>query len=275
MAETIRAVSQATGISVYLLKKMLAQGDITQITVDDVFEYQRREAIRNARMTEAEVLAYFRHDEDAFREALAKGAIMPLVDGSYWGKDVVELTPHRFALLPEHPAYTPTRPEPNLPIIWKPVSPLAQANFKQAFETRLRQSEFWTHDGENFYAPDGIYCESKVRGIRKTMRTSRLANAPLYAPDVEATPTGQAERVKVQGYTTPRATVVNLSVMDDYGVWAHSHGVYNMPEAWNKALQRAVHMLGMAMVFDPNDNIDSVMERLSAWLDQKVIKDAL
>ena len=268
MAQTIKAVSLTTGFSVYKLKKMLAQGDITQITVDDVFEYQRREAIRNARMTEAEVLAYFRHDEGAFHAALANGAIMPMVDGSYWGKDVVELTPHRFALLPEHPAYTPTRPEPNLPIIWKPASPLAQANFKQAFETRLRQSEFWTHDGENFYAPDGIYCESKVRGIRKTMRASRLANAPLYAPDAEATPTGQAERVRVQGFSTPRATVVNLSVMDDWGVWAHSHGVYNAPDAWDKALQRAVHMLGMAMVFDATDTIDSVMARLAAWLDQ-------
>lgn len=268
MAQTIKAVSLTTGFSVYKLKKMLAQGDITQITVDDVFEYQRREAIRNARMTEAEVLAYFRHDEGALREALATGAIMPLVDGRYLGRDLVELTPHRFALLPEHPAYTPTRPEPNLPIEWNPVSPLAQANFKRAFESRLRQSEFWTHDGVNFYASDGIYCESRVRGIRKTMRASRLANAPLYAPDVEATPTGQAERVKVQGYTTPRATVINLSIMDDYGVWAHSHGVYNAPEAWDKALQRAVHTLGMAMVFDTTDTIDSVMARLAAWLDQ-------
>jgi hypothetical protein len=270
MAQTIRAVSQATGISVYLLKKMLAQGDITQITVDDVFEYQRREAIRNARMTEAEVLAYFRHDEGAFHEALANGAIMPLVDGRYLGRDLVELTPHRFALLPPHPAYTPTRPEPNLPIEWNPVSALAKANFKRAFESRQSQSEFWTHDGVNFYAPDGIYCASRVRGIRKTMRASRLANAPLYAPDVVATPTGQAERVKVQGYTTPRATVVNLSVMDDYGVWAHSHGVYNAPEAWVKALQRAVHMLGMAMIFDATDTIDSVMGALASWLDTAV-----
>lgn len=270
MAQTIKAVSLITGFSVYKLKKMLAQGDITQITVDDVFEYQRREAIRNARMTEAEVLAYFRHDEGALREALATGAIMPLVDGSYLGRDLVELTPHRFALLPEYPAYTPTRPEPNLPIEWNPVSPMAKANFKRAFESRLNQSEFWTHDGVNFYAPDGIYCQSKVRGIRRTMRASRLANAPLYAPNVVATPTGKTERIKVQGFTTPRATVVNLSVMDDWGVWAHSHGVYNAPEAWNKALQRAVHMFGMAMVFDTTDTIDSVMARLAAWLDTAV-----
>lgn len=267
---SIKSVSQATGISVYKLNKMLAQGLIPQITVTDVFEYQRRESMRNARMTEAEVLFYFRHDEGAFREALANGAIMPMVDGSYLGRDLVELTPHRFALLPEHPAYTPTRPEPNLPIEWNPVSPLAKANFKRAFEARLSQSEFWTHDGVNFYAPDGIYCQSKVRGIRKTMRASRLANAPLYAPDVVATPTGQAERIKVQGFTTPRATVVNLSVMDDYGVWAHSHGVYNAPEAWDKALQRAVHMLGMAMAFSPTSTVDSVMAALAGWLDTAV-----
>lgn len=270
MAESIKAVSQVTGISVYKLKKMLAQGDITQITVTDVFECQRREAIRNARMTEAEVLFHFKHDNGAFREALATGAIMPLVDGRYLGRDLVELTPHRFALLPEHPAYTPTRPEPNLPIEWNPVSPMAKTRFEQAFETRLRQSEFWTHDGKNFYAPDGIYCQSKVRGIRKTMRASRLANAPLYAPDVVATPTGQAERIKVQGFTTQRATVVNLSIMDDYGVWAHSHGVYNAPEAWTKALQRAVHMLGMAMVIEPTETVDSVMEAIASWLDTAV-----
>lgn len=270
MAESIKAVSQVTGISVYKLKKMLAQGDIAQITVTDVFECQRREAIRNARLTAGEVVAYLRHDEGAYREALACGAIMPLVDGRYLGRDLVELTPHRFALLPEHPAYTPTRPEPNLPIEWNPVSPLARANFNRAFESRLRQSEFWTHDGVNFYAPDGIYCQSKVRGIRKTMRASRLANAPLYAPDVVATPTGQAERIKVQGFTTPRSTVVNLSVMDDYGVWAHSHGVYNAPEAWVKALQRAVNALGMAVVINPTETVDSVMAALAGWLDTAV-----
>ena len=267
---SIKAVSQATGISVYKLNKMLAQGLIPQITVTDVFEYQRRESMRNARMTAGEVVAYLRHDEGAYREALACGAIMPMVDGMFLGEDVVDMQPHRFALLPPHPAYTPTRPEPNLPIEWNPVSPMAKARFEQAFETRLRQSEFWTHDGKNFYAPDGIYCQSKVRGIRKTMRASRLANAPLYAPDVAATPTGQAERIKVQGFTTPRATVVNLSVMDDYGVWAHSHGVYNAPEAWDKALQRAVNALGMAMVFTPTDNIDTVLDRLAEWLDTAV-----
>lgn len=270
MAESIKAVSQVTGISVYKLKKMLAQGLIPQITVTDVFEYQRRESMRNARLTAGEVVAYLRHDEGAYREALACGAIMPMVDGKFVGEDVVNLTPHRFALLPPHPAYTPTRPEPNLPIVWNPVSPLARANFNRAFESRLSQSEFWTHDGVNFYAPDGIYCQSKVRGIRKTMRASRLANAPLYAPDVGATPTGQAERIKVQGFTTQRATVVNLSVMDDYGVWAHSHGVYNAPEAWTKALQRAVHMLGMAMVFNPTEAVDSVMEAIASWLDTAV-----
>lgn len=267
---SIKAVSQATGISVYKLNKMLAQGLIPQITVTDVFESQRRESMRNARMTAGEVVAYLRHDEGAYREALACGAIMPMVDGMFLGEDVVDMQPHRFALLPPHPAYTPTRPEPNLPIEWNPVSPMAKARFEQAFETRLRQSEFWTHDGKNFYAPDGIYCQSKVRGIRKTMRASRLANAPLYAPDVAATPTGQAERIKVQGFTTPRATVVNLSVMDDYGVWAHSHGVYNAPEAWDKALQRAVNALGMAMVFTPTDNIDTVLDRLAEWLDTAV-----
>ena len=267
---SIKAVSQTTGISVYKLNKMLAQGLIPQITVTDVFEYQRRESMRNARMTAGEVVAYLRHDEGAYREALACGAIMPMVDGKFLGKDAVDMQPHRFALLPPHPAYTPTRPEPNLPIEWNPVSPMAKARFEQAFETRLRQSEFWTHDGKSFYAPDGIYCQSKVRGIRKTMRASRLANAPLYAPDVVATPTGQAERIKVQGFTTQRATVVNLSVMDDYGVWAHSHGVYNAPEAWDKALQRAVHALGMAMVFTPTDSIDTVLDRLAEWLDTAV-----
>jgi len=270
MAESIQAVSQATGVSVYKLKKMLAQGLIPQITVTDVFEAQRRESMRNARLTAGEVVAYLRHDEGAYREALACGAIMPLVDGKFVGEDVVNLTPHRFALLPPHPAYTPTRPEPNLPIVWNPATPMAQANFERAFETRLQQSEFWTHDGNAFYALDGIYCQSKVRGVRKTMRTSRLANAPLYAPDVAATPTGQAERIKVQGFSTPRATVVNLSVMDDYGVWAHSHGVYNAPEAWVKALQRAVHTLGMAMVFAPNETVNDVMARLAAWLDAAV-----
>lgn len=267
---TIKAVSQTTGISVYKLNKMLAQGLIPQITVTDVFEYQRRESMRHAHMTAGEVVAYLRHDEGAYREALACGAIMPLVDGKFVGEDVVNLTPHRFALLPPHPAYTPTRPEPNLPIVWNPVSPLAQANFKRAFESRLQQSEFWTHDGNAFYAPDGIYCQSKVRGIRKTMRASRLANAPLYAPDVVATPTGQAERIKVQGFTTPRSTVVNLSIMDDYGVWAHSHGVYNAPEAWSKALQRAVNALGMAVVIEPTETVDSVMEALAEWLDTAV-----
>ena len=270
MAESIKAVSQATGISVYKLNKMLAQGLIPQITVADVFEAQRRESMRNARLTAGEVVAYLRHDEGAYREALACGAIMPLVDGKFVGEDVVNLTPHRFALLPPHPAYTPTRPEPNLPIVWNPVSPMVKAKFEQAFETRLRQSEFWTHDGNAFYAPDGIYCQSKVRGIRKTMRASRLANAPLYAPNVVATPTGQAERIKVQGFTTPRATVVNLSVMDDYGVWAHSHGVYNAPEAWGKALQRAVNALGMAVVIEPTETVDSVMEALASWLDTAV-----
>lgn len=270
MAESIKAVSQVTGISVYKLKKMLAQGDITQITVDDVFEAQRRESMRNARMTEAEVLFYLKHDEGAYREALACGAIMPMVDGTFVGEDVVNLTPHRFALLPPHPAYTPTRPEPNLPIVWNPVTPMAQAQFAKAYETRLQQSEFWTHDGNAFYAPDGIYCQSKVRGIRKTMRASRLANATLYATDVEATPTGQAERIKVQGFTTPRATVVNLSVMDDYGVWAHSHGVYNAPEAWGKTLLRAVNALGMAVSDAIPCGIDSVLDDLASWLDTAV-----
>lgn len=270
MAESIKAVSQATGISVYKLKKMLAQGDITQITVTDVFEYQRRESMRNARLTAGEVVAYLRHDEGAYREALACGAIMPMVDGNFVGDDVVNPTPHRFALLPPHPAYTPTRPEPNLPIVWGFVTNASQWRFDRAFENRLQQSEFWTHDGNAFYAPDGIYCQSKVRGIRKTMRAGRLANAPLYAPDVVATPTGQAERIKVQGFTTPCSTVVNLSIMDDYGVWAHSHGVYNAPEAWVKALQRAVHALGMAMVFTPTDTIDTVLDRLAEWLDTAV-----
>lgn len=267
---SIKSVSQATGISVYKLNKMLAQGLIPQITVADVFEYQRREAARNARMTEAEVLFYLKHDAYSFHAALACGALMPMIDGLYLGKDVVEMTPHRFALLPPHPAYTPTRPAPNLPIVWRPGSPMAQAQFAKAFETRLQQSEFWTHDSNSFYAPDGIYSKPQTRGIRKTMRASRLANAPLYAPDVAATPTGKSERIKVQGFTTPRSTVVNLSVMDDYGVWAHSHGVYNAPEAWDKALQRAVNALGMAVVIAPTETIDSVMDGLASWLDTAV-----
>jgi hypothetical protein len=53
-------------------------------------------------------------------------------------------------------------------------------------------------------------------------------------------------------------------------VWAHSHGVYNAPEAWAKALQRAVHALGMAMVFAPNETVNDVMARLAAWLDAAV-----
>lgn len=267
---SIKSVSQVTGISVYKLNKMLAQGLIPQITVTDVFEAQRRESMRNARLTAGEVVAYLRHDEGAYREALACGAIMPMVDGKFVGEDVVNLTPHRFALLPPHPAYTPTRPEPNLPIVWNPATPMAQAQFAKAYETRLQQSEFWTHDGVNFYAPDGIYCQSKVRGIRKTMRASRLANAPLYAPDVVATPTGQAERIKVQGFTTPRSTVVNLSVMDDYGVWAHSHGVYNAPDAWGKTLLRAVNALGMAVSDAVPCGIDSVLDALAGWLDTAV-----
>ena len=270
MAESIKAVSQATGVSVYILKKLLAQGLIPKITVLDVFEYQRDETLRNARMTEAEVLAYFKHKEDAYHEALACGAIMPMVDGMFLGKDVVDMQPHRFALLPPHPAYTPTRPEPNLPIVWGFVNNASQWRYDRAFEARLQQSEFWTRTESGFYAPDGIYSKPQTRGIRKTMRASRLANAPLYAPDVVATPTGQAERVKVQGFTTQRATVVNLSVMDDYGVWAHSHGAYNAPEAWVKSLQRAVHALGMAMVFTPTDTTDMVLDRLASWLDTAV-----
>lgn len=270
MAESIKAVSQATGISPYKLGKMLAQGLIPQITVADVFEAQRRESMRNGRLTAGEVVAYLRHNEEAYREALANGSIMPLVDGNFVGDDVVNLTPHRHALLPPHPAYTPTRPEPNLPIVWNPATPMAKARFEQAFETRLRQSEFWTHDGNAFYAPDGIYCQSKVRGIRGVMRASRLANAPLYAPDVAATTTGQAERIKVQGFVTQRSTVVNLSIMDDWGVWAHAHGVYNAPEAWVKALQRAVHALGMAVVIAPTETVDSVMSALANWLNTAV-----
>lgn len=267
---SIKSVSQATGISVYKLNKMLAQGLIPQITVTDVFEYQRRESMRNARLTAGEVVAYLRHDEGAYREALACGAIMPTVDGKFVGEDVVNLTPHRFALLPPHPAYTPTRPEPNLPIVWGFVNNASQWRFDRAFENRLQQSEFWTRTGDGFHAPDGIYREPQTRGIRKTMRASRLANAPLYAPDVEATPTGQAERIKVQGFTTQRATVVNLSVMDDYGVWAHSHGVYNAPEAWDKALQRAVNALGMALAMSPTETIDNVLDCLASWLDTAV-----
>lgn len=270
MAESIKAVSQVTGISVYKLKKMLAQGLIPQITVTDVFEAQRRESMRNARLTAGEVVAYLRHDEGAYREALACGAIMPLVDGKFVGEDVVNLTPHRFALLPPHPAYTPTRPEPNLPIVWGFVNNASQWRYDRAFESRLQQSEFWTRTESGFYAPDGIYSKPQTRGIRKTMRASILANAPLYAPDVVSTPTGQAERIKVQGFTTARATVVNLSVMDDYGVWAHSHGVYNAPEAWVKALQRAVNALGMAVVIEPTETVDSVMAAIASWLDTAV-----
>lgn len=270
MAESIKAVSQVTGISPYKLGKMLAQGLIPQITVADVFEAQRRESLRNGRLTAGEVVAYLRHNEEAYREALANGSIMPLVDGNFVGDDVVNLTPHRHALLPPHSAYTPTRPEPNLPIVWNPATPMAKARFEQAFETRLRQSEFWTHDGNAFYAPDGIYCQSKVRGIRGVMRASRLANAPLYAPDVVATATGQAERIKVQGFATQRSTVVNLSIMDDYGVWAHSHGVYNAPEAWGKALLRAVHKLGMAVSDATPHSIDSTLDYLANWLNTAV-----
>lgn len=266
----IKSVSQATGISVYKLNKMLAQGLIPQITVTDVFEYQRRESMRHARLTAGEVVAYLRHDERAYREALACGAIMPMVDGKFVGEDVVNLTPHHFALLPPHPAYTPTRPEPNLPIVWGFVNNASQWRYDRAFENRLQQSEFWTRTDDGFHAPDGIYSKPQTRGIRKTMRASRLANAPLYAPDVVATPTGQAERIKVQGFTTSRSTVVNLSVIDDYGVWAHSHGVYNAPEAWDKALQRAVNALGMAVAIEPTEPVDSVMEALVRWLNTAV-----
>lgn len=267
---SIKSVSQVTGISVYKLKKMLAQGLIPQITVADVFEYQRRESMRNARLTAGEVVAYLRHDEGAYREALDCGAIMPMVDGKFVGEDVVNLTPHRFALLPPHPAYTPTRPEPNLPIVWGFVNNASQWRYDRAFEARLQQSEFWTRTDDGFHAPDGIYSKPQTRGISKTMRASRLANAPLYAPDVVATPAGKAERIKVQGFTTPCATVVNLSIMDDYGVWAHSHGVYNAPEVWVKALQRAVNALGMAVVIAPTETIDSVMDGLAEWLDTAV-----
>lgn len=267
---SIKAVSQTTGISVYKLKKMLAQGDIAQITVTDVFEYQRRESMRNARLAESEVLFYLKHDEGAYREALACGAIMPMVDGKFVGEDVADLQPHRFALLPPHPAYTPTRPEPNLPIVWGFVNNASQWRYDRAFEARLQQSEFWTRTDDGFHAPDGIYSKPQTRGIRKTMRACRLANAPLYAPDVVATPTGQAERIKVQGFTTPRSTVVNLSIMDDYGVWAHSHGVYNAPEAWVKALQRAVNALGMAVVIAPTETVDGVMDAIASWLDTAV-----
>lgn len=265
-ARDYRNVSLSTGASVYKIKKWYANGDIKAVETDEVAAYMRRaSAPARARLTFDEAVSYLNGDVAKFRAAVQCGALLPLLDGKFYGKDLLQLVPHRFALLPAHTAFTPTRPEPNDPIEWYPHTPKRVEQFMSAFASRRAQCEWWSQDGKVFTIPDGCCATASTRSIKLTWRDERKANAPLYAPDVAADAAGRAVRIRVQGFCSARETVVNLSVMDDYGVWTYSHGRYARFEAWHEALHRAVLALGMQVA--PLGDKQATLVFLQQWLD--------
>lgn len=265
-AKEIQAVSLATGISPYKLKKWYAAGTIDAIDKDVVADYVRRsQPPVDAFLTRDDVVFYLGGDEQRLNKALACGALLPTDTGLFYAGDLADLTPHKFALLPPHPNYTPIRPKKNQPIKWFPNTPEKKENFLRAFENRKAACEWWEHDGRSFFIPDGCYSASKMRLPKKTWRADREANAPLYNKAVPVDVHGKSVRVRVQGYASSAETVVNLAVMDDWGVWTYACGRYGAPDQWHQALYRAVRALGLDVTHAAD--AEAELDRIINWLD--------
>lgn len=260
----IKAVSLATGVSPYKLKKWYADASILAIEVGEVLDYLRRADVPDTTIPADELVHYFGNDETRMNNTIASGAILPLYDGTFYSADLTNLTPHRFAVLPPRKDYTPTRPPRNEPIKWYPNTAAKQAQFQAAFTKRKVQCDWWENDGKVFTIPDGCHAAPRVRGVRLTWRDEYTTNPPLYVAS-EPDELGKVVRIKIQGFSTTHETVVNLAIMDDWGVWLYAHGVYARKEAWHEALYRAVLATGLRVA--PALDIPHEILRLQKWLD--------
>lgn len=265
-AKEIQTVSLATGVSPYKLKKWYAAGTIDVIEKDAVLDYLRRtQNAGDILVPREDAIFYLGNDEARLDAAIACGALLPTIDGMFYTSDFARLDPHTFAVLPPRPEYTPTRPKKNLPLKWFPNTPKKQEAYWRAFENRTAACEWWVADGKTFTIPDGCHCMSKLRLPKKVWRVNMEANAPLYASDVPADVNGKSTRIRVQGYSNTQGTVVNLSIMDDWGVWTYSHGTHPLQEKWGLALWRAVLALGLNVMQAADENAE--LRRLVRWLD--------
>lgn len=264
-AKQIQAVSLATGVSPYKLKKWYTTGAIAEITTHEV-EQELKKHIKSDTLLDRETAEFYVGGSSRLDAAIACGAVLPTIDGRFYSDDLVDLTPHKFAVLPAIDGYVATRPTKNEPIKWFPNTVERKAAFMAAYGNRLKQCEWWQQDGKVFTVPDGCFSGSKVRSIQKTWRVDLKANAPLYAPDVVADTLGQVVRVRVQGFSTYRETIVNLAIMDDWCVWTYAHGKYSRIDSWHDALYRA--MIGVGLTIPRHKTCEDELQFLTAWLDK-------
>lgn len=249
----IREVAARAGTTVYFINKWLANGDIPDTSFETVQAYMRKLALAKLGMIDrATALFYLDHDANRFNDLLSCGAILPLANGMFYGMDLYDPQPHKFALLPARPDYTPTRPNPNLPIERRAKGII----FDRAFENRCKACPEWQRNGyKQMYIADGFWCEA------------RFTNPIDYWQDTyAAAPTrgGDTTRIYIYAWADKTKTICNLGLVDEYGVMARAHGIYNRARAWHEALYRAVLALGLSVSMAAD--LDAEIARLQDWL---------
>lgn len=244
----ISHIARQTGLSVYVLKKLLADGEIDSLDLPSVQRYQLRLELSEGGVIDhltADIFCREYHGE-RLTNVLSRGALLPLPDGRYYRSDLLDLDPDKFARLPKHKYYTPTRPVPNA---WH----FEQMSFARGMTSLVNRKQSMPYligekavAGFQWKVVDGYFDDN----FRKKIQFAWRENL--------------SDRVLIYGYMTAEHTVVNLCLVDSRGVPMRSHGVSYNQDDWLHALRIAIRNAGF---YAPNlPTVYDELERLLDWL---------
>lgn len=236
------------GVSRWTLTRLYNAGRFVNWEVPDIARalrlYGPKAGTQGDVVSEAEAREMSRMHDDYFDALHEDGSLLPLAGGGYYPRDLVEFRPHRFAILPPHPDYTPCRPLPNPPEETSTASLMLRRN---VLRRKRNTCPLWRLEkygsGWMYVLPDG-YFQEECRRIENRWTQVFDVAAPIFWPGVQPDAKGRCPRIFINGYTTRSRTVVNLGILDDYGVMARGYGNTNKSYAWHDALLLAMDAIG-------------------------------
>lgn len=267
----IKTLAKLFDISQATLRRWYEQGLLSEYNPKAVSECINRYPSlhnheRKLTVNRAGVLLHFQHDGRAMNAAIADGSILPLADGLFLRQDLYDMQPHRFAVLPTHPDYTAVRQMPNRIIKAPQMEVVALDNLWR----RRERNPYWQYrlapngvDGE-FFLPDGYYLDRSTSKVLGDWKFTLWANALPYSSCLSPDLAGRVPRVFVNAYTTAAHTVLNLGILDDYGVMARSHGYIKRVGEWHSALNLALNNMGFRVPLA--ESIEAELTRVIEWL---------
>lgn len=203
----------------------------------------------------------------------AVGSILPLIDGRYWVGDIIAMRPHRFSLLPARLGYFPVRPSLGGERIWNARDFATAAEVLKTYSPPLEVNIITSPARSpvvKYGAPDGHWLPEKWRYYVRAAETITVTAGDNIPPRY-AQPLGS--RITINGWGTAdefrNFTVVNLAIVDDFGVAARAFGVHHSRNAFSKALFKAIAALGYRAALPRDDSVDAAVGFLEDWLKNK------